>query len=54
MKKILTIMLVAMMAMSLVACGGKTNDNTDKAYEYQYTYQSYSSALANNWNPHTW
>lgn len=53
MKKFLTIMLVAMMAMSLVACGGKTDD-TNTAYEPQYTYQSYSSSLATNWNPHTW
>ncbi len=53
MKKFLTIMLVAMMAMSLVACGNKTDD-TNEAYEYQYTYNSYTSALANNWNPHTW
>ena len=53
MKKFLTIMLVAMMAMSLVACGNKTDDNNE-AYEYQYTYNSYSSSLATNWNPHTW
>ena len=52
MKKFLTIMLVAMMAMSLVACGNKTDE--DAGYEYQYTYNSYTAALANNWNPHTW
>lgn len=52
MKKFLTIMLVAMMATSLVACGSKDNEET--GYEYQYTYQSYSAALATNWNPHTW
>lgn len=53
MKKILTVLLVAMMATSLVACGNK-NDNSDNGTNYEYTYQSYSSALATNWNPHTW
>ena len=52
-KKILTIMLTALMALSLVACGSKTDSN-ETAYEPQYTYQSYTSALAQDWNPHTW
>lgn len=54
MKKILTILLVAMMATSLVACGNKNDGNTDDSYQTQYTYQTYTTALATNWNPHTW
>lgn len=54
MKKILTVLLVAMMATSLVACGNKNDGNNDNGRTYQYTYQTYSTALATNWNPHTW
>lgn len=54
MKKILTVLLVAMMATSLVACGNKNDGNNDNGRTYQYTYQTYLTALATNWNPHTW
>ena len=38
--------LSALLATGLTACGGGRTDG--------YTYRSYTSALASNWNPHAW
>ena len=50
-KRVLSMVLALCMVISvcftLVACG-------DKEGEGQYTYKSYTTALGNNWNPHTW
>lgn len=50
-KRVLSMVLALCMVISvcftLVACGDKVGDG-------QYTYKSYSTALGNNWNPHTW
>jgi len=48
MKKFLLVLLTALMMLSLVGCSGS---NSGKVV---YTYHSYSSSLASNWNPHTW
>lgn len=52
-KRIVSIALVVLMLVSacLTAIGCKKDpiDNTAT-----YTYKSYSTALGNNWNPHTW
>ena len=65
MKKFLALLLALTMVLSLVACGGKTEapettapaGNTSNGTETvadTYTYHTYSTALASNWNPHTW
>ena len=50
-KRVLSMVLAVIMVMSvcftLVACGDKEQTST-------YTYKSYTTALGNNWNPHTW
>ncbi len=59
MKKILAMLLAVAMILSLAACGGKKDadvaSETDANVKtYTYTYNTYSSALGTNWNPHTW
>ena len=50
MKRILSLALgIAMLASLLAGCKLGGNTNADG-----YTYNSYTSALATNWNPHTW
>ena len=50
-KRVVCLILVVCMAFSiciaLASCGNKDGEG-------QYTYKSYSTALGNNWNPHTW
>ena len=50
-KRVLSMVLAVIMVMSvcftLVACGDKEQTST-------YTYKTYTTALGNNWNPHTW
>ena len=50
-KKVLCTILVVCMMLSVVftlaSCGKKEQTST-------YTYKSYSTALGNNWNPHSW
>ena len=43
---ILAVLLAASLPLALTACGGKSEEG--------YTYKSYTSSLATNWNPHTW
>ena len=43
---ILAVIIAASLPLALTACGGKN--------EAGYTYKSYTSSLATNWNPHTW
>lgn len=52
MKKILALLLLACTVVSLVSCGGKKKG--EDGYTVLYTYNSYSTALADKWNPHTW
>ena len=68
MKKFVAMLLALVMCFSLMtACGDKTPSSSDPAEtssqptESQptaepasYTYNSYTTALGNNWNPHTW
>ena len=49
MKKILAIVLTLCMMFS---CCAVLAENT--AAPATYTYHTYSTALGNNWNPHTW
>ncbi|MGN0401942.1 MAG: ABC transporter substrate-binding protein [Acetatifactor sp.] len=68
-KKVLSIFLASAMALSMAACGnnaaggsasgsgaaGATGEGSDIVAEApSYTYHTYSSALANNWNEHSW
>lgn len=69
-KKVVSLLLVAAMVSSLVACGSKGSENgngteagtagteatdgTVAAADGTYTYRTYQGALATNWNPHTW
>ena len=48
MKKLLGLSLVALAVVGLTAC---VQDETPAA---SYTYNAYSTALGNNWNPHAW
>ncbi len=48
-KKLLTVVAFALSALILVGC-----KKTTTAAAGSYTYNTYSTALANNWNPHTW
>ena len=50
MKKILALALAVVMVLSVMA-GCKPADDEVK---YTYTYNTYTSALGTNWNPHTW
>ncbi len=43
---ILVVCMVFSLSIALTSCGTEG--------EGQYTYKSYSTALGNNWNPHTW
>ena len=43
---ILAVLLAASVPLLLAACGGKS--------EQGYTYKSYTTSLATNWNSHTW
>lgn len=52
MKKILALLMLACTVVSLVSCGGKKKG--EDGYTVLYTYNSYSTALADKWNPHTW
>jgi len=59
-KKVLCLVLSVVMvaAVALTGCNtdtGKTDPTAAPEYDTaSYTYQGYSSALGNNWNPHTW
>lgn len=52
MKKILAGLLVLIMVLALVGC---TKPGKDKGVVTgDFTYNTYSTSLGNNWNPHTW
>ena len=53
MKKILALLMLACTVVSMVGCGGKKKGDDD-GYTVTYTYNSYSTSLADKWNPHTW
>ena len=52
MKKILALLILAVLVVSMVGCSGKKKG--DDGYTVTYTYNNYSAALADKWNPHTW
>ena len=69
MKKILAMLLALAMVLSLAACGSNAPAETTAPAETNapaveadtngipagtYTYNTYASSLATNWNPHTW
>ena len=66
MKKFLAMLLALTMVLSLAACGGeKAPETTGAPVEgteapvvegvvYNYTYKTATTALASNWNPHSW
>lgn len=45
-RNVMLVGLSALITTTLVSCGATRTDG--------YTYRSYTSALASNWNPHTW
>ena len=47
--KLFALLLVAVMLLSTVGCAGKGSSGKG-----EYTYNSYTTALGSNWNPHTW
>ena len=53
MKKLLALLLAVVMVFGMVACSNN-GDDTPEDVAATYTYHTYSSALATNWNPHTW
>ena len=50
MKKSLLFITMTFMLFSMLGC----SCNNEKLSENDYTYNTYTSALGNNWNPHTW
>ena len=52
MKKILALLILAVLVVSMVGCSGKKKG--EDGYTVTYTYNNYSAALADKWNPHTW
>lgn len=59
--KAVSLLLALVMVLSFAACNkseGNGDNNVDNpsntAEPDTYTYKSYSTALGNNWNPHTW
>lgn len=65
-KKLVAMLLASVMCLSLLAgCNGKKDPDTTPtpgaentqpvtSEKKEYTYNAYGSALATNWNPHTW
>ena len=53
MKRLLALTLAVLMIVSLLAACGKKDDGGQEAAK-TYTYNTYMSALGDNWNPHTW
>lgn len=49
-KTIVSVLLVAMLFASLISL----NSCSGGGREGEYTYRTYTTALATNWNPHTW
>lgn len=47
-KKLLSLIVVAVFVVSLTACTNKNHVGGD------YTYNTYTTSLASNWNPHAW
>lgn len=47
-KSLLTVLLAGASVVGLASCGG------EKVGVGQYTYNSYTTALGKNWNPHAW
>jgi len=61
MKKILAMLLAAMMLLSMVACGNSDNvsgsdvsGSDTNGTTIDYTYHAYANSLGTNWNPHSW
>ena len=57
--KAVSLLLALVMVLSFAACNKSEGDNnvdnpSNTAEHDTYTYKAYSTALGNNWNPHTW
>ncbi len=59
--KAVALLLALVMVLSFAACNkdpddsqGSNSNSDNVATPVSYTYKTYSSALANNWNDHTW
>ena len=53
-KKLLSLIFVAVIALGLASCDKCAKKPGPSTVAPTYTYRGYSSALGNNWNPHTW
>ena len=53
-KKLLSLIFVAVIALGLASCDKCSKKPGPSTVAPTYTYRGYSSALGNNWNPHTW
>ena len=51
MKKCLIVVLSILFITGLNGCGSCNNST---ASENSYTYNTWTTSLGNNWNPHTW
>ena len=51
MKKTLALLLVVVMLLSMAAC---KKEDKGAGLSGDFTYRSYTTALGNNWNPHSW
>lgn len=54
MKRVLSVVLALAMLVVLLAGCKKPEDTKKVAKTGNFTYYTYTSALGNNWNPHTW
>ena len=53
-KLLALVMVVAMCITVLAACVNPNKNNPEAPTKKEYTYNSYTSSLGSNWNPHTW
>ena len=53
-KNVVALGLATCMVLGLAACSNNGKVDTSDAATGNFTYHGYQSALADNWNPHTW
>ncbi|MBO5931773.1 MAG: hypothetical protein J6Q70_06020, partial [Clostridia bacterium] len=52
--KLLALVLVVVMCFTVLASCRKPDNGDETVAKKEYTYNSYTSSLGSNWNPHTW